>query len=389
MVTGSPGVGAKFSGQAALTARLMLYSLLAIVLMAMDHRGQYVPRLRSMASYLVEPVYHVVDWPVQALRTVFSFLQSTRALLRENEELQEQLLGQQGELQRLATLREENERLRALLDGAGAVRHEFQFAELIAVDLDPFAHKVVIDRGRDQGVDTAQAVIDGQGVMGQVEDVQSHFATVRLISDPNHALPVQINRTGLRTVMFGTGDTARLNLPSVPREADVREGDLVVTSGLGDRFPRGYPVAEITRIDRREGQMFAAVEARPLASLDRGREVLLVRTPEPTVSDTAVFEFDSASTQDPFVASDADADADADADTNADANAGSTGGLDEAAAATAPEEDESADPEGSVRGEEPAESPAVEPAASGDAGQAPESGAAAGEPDAAAAEDRL
>ena len=123
-----------------------------------------------------------------------------------------------------------------------------------------------------------QAVIDGQGVMGQVEDVQRHLATVRLISDPNHALPVQINRTGLRTVAFGTGDTARLNLPSVPLEADVREGDLVVTSGLGDRFPGGYPVAVVEHVNRSEGQTFAAVVARPLAALDRGKEVLLIRT---------------------------------------------------------------------------------------------------------------
>ena len=278
MVTGHAGVGAKISGQAAQTARLMLYSLLAVVLMAMDHRGQYVPRLRGMANYLVEPVYQVIDWPVQALRGVFSFFQNTRALLRENERLQERLLARQGELQQLDALREENRRLRQLLDGAAAVRHEFQFAELIAVDLDPFAHKVVIDRGAARGVTPGQAVIDGRGVMGQVEDVQRHIATVRLISDPNHALPVQINRTGLRAVAFGTGDTARLRLPSLPREADVREGDLLVTSGLGDRFPGGYPVARIERIDRREGQMFAAVEARPLAALDRGREVLLIKT---------------------------------------------------------------------------------------------------------------
>lgn len=280
MVTGSPRVGARISAEAALTARLMLYSLLAIVLMAMDHRGQYVPRLRSLSSHVVEPIYHAVEWPIEALRGAFSFLQGTRSLLRENERLQQRLLMQQGELQQLESLREENHRLRALLDGAAALRHEFQFAEMISVDLDPFSHKVVIDRGTDRGVGPGQAVIDGQGVMGQVEDVQRHLATVRLISDPNHALPVQINRTGLRTVAFGTGDTARLLLPSVPREADVREGDLVVTSGLGDRFPGGYPVAIVERVDRREGQTFAAVEARPLAALDRGREVLLIRTVE-------------------------------------------------------------------------------------------------------------
>jgi rod shape-determining protein MreC len=112
--------------------------------------------------------------------------------------------------------------------------------------------------------------------MGQVEDVHFHYSQVRLISDPNHALPVQINRTGLRTVAYGSGETGALNLPNVPRQADVREGDLIVTSGLGDRFPGGYPVARVTRIDREQGLTFVHVQAEPLAALDRGREVLLI-----------------------------------------------------------------------------------------------------------------
>jgi rod shape-determining protein MreC len=121
--------------------------------------------------------------------------------------------------------------------------------------------------------------------MGQVEDVNFHFSTGRLISDPNHALPVQINRTGLRSVALGSGETNTLILNSVPREADVREGDLIVTSGLGERFPSGYPVALVTRIDREEGLTFALIEAAPLAALDRGREVLLIRLPESAPAD--------------------------------------------------------------------------------------------------------
>jgi rod shape-determining protein MreC len=113
-----------------------------------------------------------------------------------------------------------------------------------------------------------------------VEDVQHHFSSVRLISDPSHALPVEISRSGLRTVAFGMGETDHLSLPNVPREADVREGDLVVTSGLGHRFPGGYPVAIVTLIDREEGRTFARVEATPLAALDRGREVLLISLPQ-------------------------------------------------------------------------------------------------------------
>ena len=257
----------------------MLYGLLAVVLMAMDQRGHYVPRLRSQADYLVEPVYHVMEWPVRALRNLFGQLQSRHSLRHENEVLREQLISQQGALQRLATLIEENRRLRTLIEGAQGQVFEFQFAELVRVDLDPFSHKVMVDRGLSDGVEIGQAVIDGAGVMGQVEDVHPHFSTIRLISDPNHALPVQISRTGLRTIAFGSGVTGALKLSSVPRQADIREGDLVVTSGLGDRFPGGYPVATVTTINRQKGNTFIAVEAMPLAALDRGREVLLIHSP--------------------------------------------------------------------------------------------------------------
>lgn len=267
----------------------MLYGLLAVVLMAMDQRGHYVPRLRNQVNFLLEPVYHVVEWPVRALRNVFGQFQSRHSLRHENATLREQLLSQQGAQQRLQTLTEENRRLRALIQGAAGQVFEYQFAELVRVDLDPFSHKVMVDRGSRDGVEAGQAVIDGAGVMGQVEEVHLHFSTIRLISDPNHALPVQINRTGLRTIAFGSGVTGVLKLPSVPRQADIRKGDLIVTSGLGDRFPGGYPVATVTSIDREEGNTFVSVEAVPLAALDRGKEVLLIRSAimevEPLVPD--------------------------------------------------------------------------------------------------------
>ncbi len=281
MARGDAVVGAKFSGQAALTARLMMYVLLAIVLMAMDHRGKYVPRMRAYADYLVEPIYHVVEWPVRALRGTWSFFQSTQSMQRRNKDLADQLLAQQAQLQRFEALEQENRRLRELLDGSGRLEIKYQFAELIDVDLDPFSHRVMIDRGRDRNVQVGQAVIDGAGVVGQVEEVDLHFSRVRLISDPNHALPVQINRTGQRTVAYGLGNTGLLSLPNLPREADVREGDLLVTSGLGSRFPGGYPVALIETVDRAEGRMFAEAMARPLAAFDRGREVLLLKNPLP------------------------------------------------------------------------------------------------------------
>ena len=254
----------------------MLYGLLSIVLMAIDQRGHYIPRLRGTIGTTMEPFYHLVDWPFRTAESLGRQFQSREELQQKNDALHSALLAQEADLQRLQTLREENRRLRALLQGSEALIFKTEFAELVRVDLDPFSHRVMINKGSSDGVEIGQAVIDAQGVMGQVEDVQLHMSRVRLISDPNHALPVQINRTGLRTVAFGTGETGALVLESVPLEADIREGDLVVTSGLGNRFPGGYPVATIAEVLREEGQTFAEVTARPLASLDRGREVLLI-----------------------------------------------------------------------------------------------------------------
>ena len=276
MPTGSPGVNTNLFGTGAQTARLMLYGLLAIVLMAIDQRGHFIPRLRAVVANALEPVYHVVDWPIRTAQSVAGELRSREDLQRANDSLRDSLLAQEADLQRLETLVEENRRLRALLEGADTLIYKTSFAELVRVDLDPFSHQVMINKGTEDGVVAGQAVIDAEGVMGQVEDVQLHMARVRLISDPNHALPVQINRTGLRAVAFGTGETETIVINSIPMEADIREGDLVVTSGLGDRFPGGYPVAQITEVRREEGATFAEVSARPLASLDRGREVLLI-----------------------------------------------------------------------------------------------------------------
>jgi rod shape-determining protein MreC len=254
----------------------MLYGLLAIVLMAIDQRGHYIPRLRALVANAAEPLYHLVDWPIRAAESVAGQFRSRERLEATNAQLRAALLAQEADLQRLETLAEENRRLRALLEGAQSLVFKTRFAELVRVDLDPFSHQVMINKGSSDGVEVGQAVIDAEGVMGQVEHVTLHMSRVRLISDPNHALPVQINRTGLRAIALGTGETGALVLNSVPLEADVREGDLVVTSGLGDRFPGGYPVAAVTTVLREEGQTFAQVIARPLASLDRGREVLLI-----------------------------------------------------------------------------------------------------------------
>jgi rod shape-determining protein MreC len=255
----------------------MMYILLAIALMFMDQRGHYVPRVRGVLELALEPVFHVVSWPSKALRSVEIRTRAREDLILENHQLKQQLLAQAGSMQTLAALSQENERLRNLLNATEGRAYDFQFAEMVRVDLDPFSHKIWIDRGVDDGVVAGQAVIDGLGIVGQVEDVHRHFSVVRLISDPDHVLPVQINRTGLRTVAYGHGETSDLLMPNVPLQADVTQGDMIVTSGLGDRFPPGFPVGEVERVDRDSGETFAKVFMRPFASLDRGREVLLIK----------------------------------------------------------------------------------------------------------------
>lgn len=275
--TESSGPGRWFGEEGSRTARLMIYILLSVVLMFMDQLGHYVPRIRSAMELAFEPVFHVVAWPAKALQSIEERTRQRNDLIAENQQLLQQLLKVAGSVQTQAALQQENQRLRDLLGATRGRAYFFQFAEMQKVDLDPFSHKIWINQGANQGVVVGQAVIDGLGIVGQVEDVHRHFSTVRLISDPDHALPVQINRTGLRTVAYGSGQTSHLLMPNVPLQADVSPGDLIVTSGLGDRFPPGFPVGEVERVERDSGGTFAAVYMRPYAALDRGREVLLIQ----------------------------------------------------------------------------------------------------------------
>jgi rod shape-determining protein MreC len=254
----------------------MIYILLSIVLMFMDQLGHYVPRMRSAMELAFEPVFHVAAWPSKAVQSLELRTRERNDLIAENQQLLQQLLKVSGSVQTQSALQQENQRLRDLLGATRGRAYLFQFAEMLRVDLNPFSHKVWINRGEKHGVVIGQAVINGLGIVGQVEDVHRHFSTVRLISDPDHALPVQINRTGLRTVAFGSGETSHLLMPNVPLQADVSPGDLIVTSGLGDRFPPGFPVGEVERVERDGGGAFATVYMRPFAALDLGREVLLI-----------------------------------------------------------------------------------------------------------------
>lgn len=258
------------------TLRLIVYLALAVTVMVLDHRGHYLAAARRVAGVVVEPVWRVAAFPAVVARAARLAVVTQDRLASENSELRERLLLAQARLSRLDALVAQNVRLRELLEAQADLGLAVQFARLIDVDLDPFRHRVVLDAGLRQGVEVGQPVIDAHGILGQVVEVLPDTAIVMLISDPTHAIPVVVERTGLRTVAYGSGAIDRLELPNIPMSGDVRAGDRLLSSGLGGRFPAGFPVGEVLQVTNDASGLFAAALARPAAALDRSGEVLLL-----------------------------------------------------------------------------------------------------------------
>lgn len=264
--------------------------------MVSDHRFHNLESVRSVLSVVVYPVQYLANLVVSGGKAVMDNVADRDMLLEENEALKREHLFLQAHLQKLRALEAENRRLRHLLKSSFKVGDRILIAELLAVDLNPYRQQVTINRGMASGVFQGQPVLDANGVMGQVSHVTPLTATVILLTDANHALPVQVNRNGLRTVAVGTGTINLLDLPQLPNNADIKEGDLLVTSGLGGRFPPGYPVAKVTGVEIDPGSPFARVTATPSAHLDRSREVLLVWTDHPEPAAGAAITAPSAET---------------------------------------------------------------------------------------------
>jgi rod shape-determining protein MreC len=256
---------------------LIIAILLSIVLMGVDHRHEVLEPVRQTLSAAVHPIRLTAQVPLSLLDAASDRMRSRDELAAELERLRRQQLLYEARLQRLDALEVENIRLRELLDSSHDLAHPVLIAELIEIDLDPQRHLIQVNKGTNSNVYAGQPVLDANGVVGQVDEVGPFSARVRLITDPSHGLPVQINRNGLRAIAAGTGQQDRLRITSLTNNADVKEGDLLVTSGLGGRFPQGYPVARIATVTTRPGRPFARVEASPTAALNRIQEVLLVK----------------------------------------------------------------------------------------------------------------
>lgn len=236
----------------------------------------YLEPLRAKLSVAVTPFYQVTDVPRRMNDWRKDTFVSRSDLQTENDALKTELLIHQRKLQQLASLAAENVRLRQLLNASDMLQDTVLIVELIGVSPNPLSHKVMINRGSSSGVFKGQPVLDAFGLMGQVTEVSENASTVLLISDSTHAIPVQVNRNGVRAIAEGTGDLNSLSLRHVSTNTDIREGDLLVSSGLGERFPVGYPVAEVHQVVRDPGKAFLTVVAKPMARLDRSRHLLLV-----------------------------------------------------------------------------------------------------------------
>jgi rod shape-determining protein MreC len=259
-----------------LGASFFFLGIVSITLMVMDHRGNYLETAKMWMGAVTHPFYAVVQAPFGVWNWLTGSFADRANLREENERLTEALRVARIKALQFDSLNEENRRLRAIRSASQGIGERTLIAEIIHIDVDPFRHRVRINKGASDEVFKGQPVLDAFGIVGQVTRVDRYSSEIILISDNEHATPVQVNRNGIRTIAVGTGDVNKLTLPFLTVESDVKSDDLLVSSGLDGIFPAGYPVAWISKVQRDPSQTFAVVEARPLAQLDRAREVLLL-----------------------------------------------------------------------------------------------------------------
>jgi rod shape-determining protein MreC len=259
--------------------KFIVYGLFGVSLIVADYQFQQMQLIRGWLSVAVTPVQWLVDVPQRSWTWLDEHLQVRDELIAENKQLRAQALLAERRVQKLAALTVENFRLRDLLNSSEQLDEKVMVSELVGINSDPFIHQIIINNGFNSGVFVGQPVLDATGVMGQVTSTSAFTSRVLLITDADHAMPVQVNRNGLRSVAYGRGKYDYLELEGLADTADIEVGDILVSSGLGLRFPKGYPVATVIAVQHSPGQDFAKVLARPTAQLSRSRHLLLIETP--------------------------------------------------------------------------------------------------------------
>jgi len=260
--------------------RLSFFALVSLVMMTSDARFQYLEVLRQGVAAVLYPLQRLAVAPIDAISRVGEFFVTQSSLISENSRLQQQHLADSADLQRYQALAAENAHLRKLLEAKERFSGSATTAQILYAERNPFTRKLVIDKGKQEGVRAGHVVVDDKGVVGQVTRAYPFLAEVTLVTDKDHAVPVQSARTGLRTILFGTGEENALELRYLAESADIQNGDLLVTSGIDGTYPAGLPVASVSRIERDSGYPFARVVCTPAAGVDRNRHLLVLSAPE-------------------------------------------------------------------------------------------------------------
>ncbi|GGE57286.1 cell shape-determining protein MreC [Streptosporangium jomthongense] len=258
----------------------MLVIIVSLGLIVADQQFERVTPVRSTLATVLTPVYWLGNAPYEFSDWVSGLFTTREDLKQENEDLKARLLILERRALKYAALASENNELRRLMNSSELLDDRVIVSEVVGVSPDPYSHEIIINKGRSDGVQPGQAILDAHGLMGQVVQTSQVTSRVLLVSDSSHAVPVEVVRNGLRAILLGTGDSGTLDLVHVPDTADIREGDLLVSSGLAGRFPRGYPVAEVSLINKEPGEPFVSIRARPKAELNQSRLVLVVFPPE-------------------------------------------------------------------------------------------------------------
>ena len=270
-----------------LLTRFILILVISLCAMVLDTKVENVNTLRTYLTSLVSPIQYIADAPSAMLNWSASNLTSRQQILEENSRLKTHITMLRSELQRSVVLEQENKKLRNLMSAPVQSGMSKIIAELMSVDNNPYSHQIVINKGTIDDVYLGQAILDDNGIVGQVIDVGTTNSRVLLISDITHAIPVRVNRNNVRTIAVGSGDISELRLQHLPHSTDIVKGDLLISSGLGNVFPEGYPVGVVSKIVSDEGQPFAEVVIKPAAALDRLKYLLLL-WPQAIAPDNAV-----------------------------------------------------------------------------------------------------
>lgn len=248
----------------------------SVTLLITEHTSHRLDSFRAVLSVVVDPLKYLVDLPKEFIIKTVDSVRSYSALKEENLRLRDEQFVDKTRLLKFDSLEKENIRLRALLEKSFKLGEQFLIAELLSINAAPYENIVVVNKGTRFGVHPQQPVLDANGVVGQVFRALPFSSEIMLITDPNHAIPVQVNRNGLLTIAVGSGQLNKLNLPFLPNNADIRPGDLLITSGLGGTFPSGYPVAVVDDFTPLNNKSLVNITATPKAMLDRNRELLIV-----------------------------------------------------------------------------------------------------------------